>query len=70
MCMITEYMYWGLSSILGAHTSRLDEIGEEWQLNTAELVETNDPILYNLLTDDQYKFPIHLPDGNYTPDIL
>ena len=70
MCMITEYMYWGLSSILGAHTSRLDAIGEEWQLNTAELVETNDPILYNLLTDDQYKFPIHLPDGNYTPDIL
>ena len=70
MCMITEYMYWGLSSILGAHTNRLDAIGEEWQLNTAELVETNDPILYNLLTDDQYKFPIHLPDGNYTPDIL
>ena len=70
MCMITEYMYWGLSSILGAHTNRLDAIGEEWQLNTAELVETNDPILYNLLTDDQYKFPSHLPDGNYTPDIL
>ena len=70
MCMITEYMYWGLSSILGAHTNRLDAIGEEWQLNTAELVETNDPILYNLLTDDQYNFPIHLPDGNYTPDIL
>jgi len=70
MCMITEYMYWGLSSILGAHTSRLDAIGEEWQLNTAELVETYDPTLYNLLTDVQYKFPTHLPDGNYTPDIL
>jgi hypothetical protein len=65
MCMITEYMYWGLSSILGAQDSRLDVIGQEWKLNTAELVETNDPTLYNLLTDDQYKFPTHLPDGSY-----
>ena len=65
MCMVTEYMYWGLSSILGAQDSRLDIIGKEWKLNTAELVETTDPTLYNLLTDDQYKFPTHLPDGTY-----
>ena len=70
MCMITEYMYWGLSSILGAQASRLGVIGEEWQLNTAELVETYDPTLYNLLTDVQYKFPTHLPDGTYTPDFF
>jgi hypothetical protein len=69
-CMITEYMYWGLSSILGAQASRLDVIGQEWKLNTAELVETSDPTLYNLLTDDQYNFPTYLPDGNYTPDLL
>ena len=69
-CMITEYMYWGLSSILGAQASRLDVIGQEWKLNTAELVETNDPTLYNLLTDDQYNFPTYLPDGTYTPDLF
>ena len=69
-CMVTEYMYWGLSSILGAQASRLDVIGQEWKLNTAELVETNDPTLYNLLTDDQYNFPTYLPDGTYTPDLL
>jgi hypothetical protein len=68
--MITEYMYWGLSSILGAQASRLDVIGQEWKLNTAELVETNDPTLYNLLKDDQYNFPTYLPDGTYTPDLL
>ena len=65
MCMVTEYMYWGLTSILGAQDDRLAVIGQEWKLNTAELVETNDPTLYNLLTDDQYKFPTHLPDGSY-----
>ena len=65
MCMVTEYMYWGLTSILGAQDDRLAVIGQEWKLNTAELVETNDPTLYNLLTDDQYKFPTHLPDGAY-----
>jgi hypothetical protein len=65
MCMITEYMYWGLTSILGAQASRLDIIGKEWQYNTAELVQTGDPALYSLLTDDQYKFPTHLPDGTY-----
>ena len=63
--MITEYMYWGLTSILEAQASRLDIIGKEWQYNTAELVQTGDPALYSLLTDDQYKFPTHLPDGTY-----
>ena len=63
--MITEYMYWGLSSILGAQDKRLAEVSHEWQLNTAELVRTGDPTLYNLLTDEQYKFPTHLPDGTY-----
>ena len=63
--MITEYMYWGLSSILGAQDKRPAEVSHEWQLNTAELVRTGDPTLYNLLTDEQYKFPTHLPDGTY-----
>ena len=33
-CMITEYFYWSLTSLLGAQINRYDEISEEWELNT------------------------------------
>jgi len=64
-CQVTEYFYWSMLSILGAQENRLDEIQHEWKLNTKDLVETQDPAVYNLLTDPQYKFPTVLPDGNY-----
>ncbi len=64
-CMTTEYIYWALTSILGAQENRLNEIGQEWTLNTAALVESTDPAVYQLLTDPQYKFPTVLPDGTY-----
>ena len=36
-CQITEYVYWGLTSILGAQDfpERQEDISEEWRLNTA-----------------------------------
>jgi len=52
-------------SILGAQENRFDEIQQEWKLNTKQLVETQDPVIYNLLTNPQYKFPSVLPDGTY-----
>jgi hypothetical protein len=64
-CMNTEYIYWSMSSILGAQTNRLDEISQEWDLNTIELVQNNDTAVYALLTNLEYKFPIILPDGTY-----
>jgi len=64
-CMATEYIYWAITSILGAQENRLDEIGDEWILNTAELVETTDTAIYSLLTADEYNFPTELPDGTY-----
>ncbi len=64
-CMVTEYIYWSLTSILGAQENRLNEIDQEWDLNTRDLVETNDPAVYELLTDPQYGFPTVLPDGTY-----
>jgi len=64
-CMVTEYIYWAITSILGAQENRLDEIGDEWILNTAELVETTDTAIYSLLTADEYNFPTELPDGTY-----
>lgn len=64
-CMVTEYHYWALTSILGAQENRLGEIDKEWKLNTKEKVEQQDVAVYQLLTDPQYKFPIILPDGTY-----
>ncbi|MDH7447903.1 hypothetical protein [Aquimarina sp. 2201CG14-23] len=64
-CMTTEYIYWSLTSMLGAQENRLNEINQEWRLNTRTLVENTDTAVYALLTDTQYKFPVVLPDGSY-----
>ncbi len=69
--MITEYMYWSLTSILGAQDfeGRLDQIEGEWKLNTPEKVIEKDMTVYKLLTDSKYKFPSKLPDGNYAYEL-
>ena len=64
-CMVTEYFYWSLTSILGAQKNRTDEISEEWQLNTKALVMDKDNAIYTLLTNSEYSLPVTLPDGNY-----
>ncbi|MDP7566566.1 MAG: hypothetical protein QF794_10700 [Candidatus Marinimicrobia bacterium] len=66
-CMVTEYFYWALTSIMGAqgYPDRLDEIGHEWKLNTSEKVKTGDPDVYNILTDPQYNLPTVLPNDEY-----
>lgn len=64
-CMTTEYIYWAMSSILGAQENRLGDISQEWDLNTNSLVQSTDTAVYGLLTDPQYKFPTVLPDGTY-----
>ena len=64
-CQVTEYVFWALTSILGAHENRLDEIDNEWLLNTAAKVQQTDTAIYTLLTDPQYHFPTVLPDGQY-----
>jgi hypothetical protein len=64
----TEYLYWGLTSILGGQsfTGRLDAIKDEWTLNTSVKVQSTDTKLYSLLTDTQYKLPTVLPNGEYS----
>jgi len=66
-CQITEYIYWALTSILGAQDfpGRLEDIQHEWRFNTREKVKKGDPEIYALLTAPQYKFPTVLPDGDY-----
>ena len=64
-CQSTEYFYWALTSLLGAQANRLDEIGNEWRLNTAQKLQEGDPAIYQLLTDPTYALPTILPDGTY-----
>ena len=68
-CMVTEYIYWALTSILGTQDfpGRREALEVEWELNTRERVRTGDAAVYELLTDPQYKFPTKAPDGDYKP---
>ncbi|MBO9489691.1 hypothetical protein J7384_04865 [Endozoicomonas sp. G2_1] len=66
-CMVTEYTYWALTSILGGQefNGRLAEIQNEWRLNTREKVRLGDPRVYAILTNQAYLLPTTLPDGVY-----
>ena len=59
-CMITEYFYWSLTSLLGAQINRFDEIAEEWELNTPNKM-TKDKLIMDLLQDKKYQIPNRLP---------
>jgi len=66
-CQITEYIYWALTSTLGAqdYPGRFEEIQNEWKLNTYNKVKNTDIEVYLILTDDFYNLPTVLPDGIY-----
>ncbi len=66
-CQVTEYLYWSLTSLLGAQDfpGRYNEIGHEWKANTPSLVKSMDLMVYNILIDSIYKLPTILPDGSY-----
>ena len=66
-CMVTEYFYWALTSILGAqdYPGRCEDIAVEWEPCTPDKVLSMDPTIHALLTDPQYKMPTILPDGTY-----
>ena len=66
-CQTIEYLYWALTSLLGAQEFRSNEINHEWKLNTKELVENTDAAIFALLTNPTYKMPTALPDGRYNP---
>ena len=71
-CQTTEYFDWALTSLIGAQVfpGRLDEIGNEWRLNTKEKLRDRDPAVYALLIDPKFKLPQVKPDGTYTAATL
>tara|TARA_B100000767_G_C19709985_1_gene512335 strand:- start:414 stop:1388 length:975 start_codon:yes stop_codon:yes gene_type:complete len=68
-CMSIEYLYWAVVSYMGI----LDDpqtaagIANEWEPYNATLLQAMDTLIYNLITDPQYKLPLLAPDGNYCP---
>jgi len=66
-CMVTEYTYWALTSILGGQefNGRYEQIQHEWQLNTKEKVQTTDTAIFDILTNGSYGLATTLPDGQY-----
>ena len=64
-CQTIEYLYWALTSMLGAQENRLNEIDNEWKLNTRQKVEDTDTAIFSILTNPIYKMPTVLPDGSY-----
>ena len=66
-CAGIEYLYRGLTSVLGAHSApgRCAAISDEWKLCTREKVEVENPMFYALFTDPLDYLPTRLPDGRY-----
>jgi len=64
-CMITEYTYWAITSVLGAQANRCDDIADEWVLCTASQVESRDNGVYRLLGDTSFALPTRIPKGDY-----
>ena len=66
-CQITEYIYWGLTTYLGAqdYPGRAEEISNEWEITTSENLQTRDTTLYAILTNTAYNLPKILPTGDY-----
>ena len=60
-CQITEYLYWAMTTILGAQRYRHEEIRREWRPYTRANIERIDKPIFELLTDPRYKLPKILP---------
>jgi len=67
-CMVTEYFYWVLTSILGGQQYRRAIVGNEWRLVTRAEVESTDIDAYGIFTNETFSLPTTLPNGNYDID--
>ncbi len=69
-CMAIEYMYWAIVSYMGVldNLQTAAGIADEWEAYNASLLQSMDILMYNLITDPNYKLPLLAPDGNYCPN--
>lgn len=66
-CMAVEYLYWALTTKLGAQSDpdRCAGIAHEWEPCTPELLASTDARISELLADPDYLLPTVVPDGSY-----
>ena len=66
--MITEYIYWAVSSNFGMHASEAgrQKAQTEWCPHTKSKLQEQDPTVYNLINNSEYAFPTSkMPIANY-----
>ena len=70
-CMMIEYIYWAIVSYMGIldDPQTVTGIANEWEPYNATLLNYIDTLMYNLITDSQYKLPLLAPNGNYCPSM-
>lgn len=67
-CQASRYLYWGVTTVLGAQTGRYEQVSKEWEHVTPTGLQSGDLNFYNLLTNPEYKLPTgYLPTGGYNP---
>ena len=66
--MMTEYIYWSVSSHFGMHDSSAGrkKPKTEWCPNTKKLLKAQDPAVFKLVNDPKYAFPTDLPNADYS----
>jgi len=66
-CMATEYLYWALTTYLGAqgNPNRCTHIADEWELCTREELAATDPAVVSLIENST--LPSRLPSGTFCP---
>jgi len=71
-CMAIEYFYWAEVTNMGILNDipTCAGIANEWEPCSPTLFQATDVLMYNLITDLQYKIPQLAPDGNYCPASL
>lgn len=66
--MITEYIYWAVSSNFGMHASEAgrQKAQTEWCPHTKSKLQEQDPTVYNLINNSEYAFPTSkMPIADY-----
>ena len=66
--MMTEYIYWSVSSNFGMHATFAGrkKAKTEWCPNTNKLLKAQDPAVYKLVNNPKYAFPTVLPNASYS----
>ena len=63
---MTEYVYWAISSWVGANVGLYEDIKEIWKPYTKRLLRQTDKKIVRILRDtSRYRLPTVSPSGSY-----